>query len=115
MKRFLLLLFISLSFFVQAQELTQTIRGTIIDKQTQSPLPGTIVQLLNSDPQKITTSDENGKFRLENIPLGRWQQNFTISPNILIMIQKEFTQVNFGFYISELIYLPDYLFFVHIN
>ena len=72
------------SFFVLfyttlfSQELTQTIRGTIIDKQTQSPLPGTIVQLLNSDPAKVTTSDENGKFRLENIPLGRWQLKFSM-------------------------------------
>ncbi len=35
------------------------------------------------------------------IPLGVRQQNFTISPNMLFMVQKQFTQINFGFYINK--------------
>ncbi len=35
------------------------------------------------------------------IPIGARQQNFSISPNILFMVQKQFTQVNFGFYINK--------------
>jgi hypothetical protein len=79
MKNFCLFFFINLIvFFGNAQDLSQTIRGTIVDKQTQSPLPGAMIQLLNSDPAKVCTSDENGKFRLESVPLGRWQIKFSL-------------------------------------
>ena len=56
-----------------AQELTQTIRGTVVDKQTQSPLPGAIINILNSDPLLVTSTNELGKFRIDNVPLGRKQ------------------------------------------
>lgn len=61
-----------------AQELTQTIRGTIIDKQTQSILPGAIISIINTNPIIATTTDEDGKFRLENIPLGRKQLKISL-------------------------------------
>ena len=61
-----------------SQELTQTIRGTIIDKQTQSPLPGAVVSIINSNPLKASISDENGKFRLENVVLGRVQLKISL-------------------------------------
>ena len=73
MKRILLLisvLLVTFSLFSQNQ-LTQTIRGTVIDKNTKIPLPGANIILLNSDPIIGTSADLNGKFRLENIPLGR--------------------------------------------
>jgi hypothetical protein len=56
-----------------AQELTQTIRGTVVDKQTQSPLPGAIISILNSDPLLVTSTNELGKFRIDHVPLGRKQ------------------------------------------
>lgn len=36
-----------------------------------------------------------------NIPIGGRSSDFTISPNILFMLQKQFTQVNFGLYINK--------------
>jgi hypothetical protein len=54
-----------------AQTLTQTIRGTVTDKISQSPLPGVAIVLLNSDPLKGTTTDENGQFILNNVPVGK--------------------------------------------
>jgi hypothetical protein len=69
-------LFLLLSLFSFAQDPTQTFRGTIIDKQTQSPLPGATVVVLNSDPQIAVMTDDNGKFRLEKLPLGRSQIKF---------------------------------------
>lgn len=69
--RLILICFLLFSYTLVSQELTQTIRGTVLDKQTQSPLPGAIVSIANTDPIRATTSDENGKFRLEQIPLGR--------------------------------------------
>lgn len=49
----------------------QTIRGVVIDKQTQTPLPGANILLLDSDPPKGTVSNSRGEFRLENVPVGR--------------------------------------------
>jgi hypothetical protein len=54
-----------------AQNLTQTIKGQIIDKQSQQGLPGATVFLLNSNPQIGSTSDDNGYFKLTNVPIGR--------------------------------------------
>lgn len=78
-KKYILLVFIQvfIGMNLLAQELEQTIRGTVIDKQTQGTLPGAIVTLLHSEPQKVAMTDENGKFRLEHIPIGRWQIKVT--------------------------------------
>lgn len=35
------------------------------------------------------------------IPVGNRKNNFTISPNILFMVQRQFTQLNFGFYMNK--------------
>jgi hypothetical protein len=78
MKYFLILLSIFLINTVFSQELTQTIRGTVLDKQTQSPLPGAVISILNSEPTKATTTDENGKFRFDNVLLGRKQLKISL-------------------------------------
>ena len=78
MKYFLILLSIFLINTVFSQELTQTIRGTVLDKQTQSPLPGAVISILNSEPIKATTTDENGKFRFDNVLLGRKQLKISL-------------------------------------
>ena len=51
--------------------LTQTVRGTVIDADTKAPLPGATVIILGSDPFKGTTSDLNGAFELNQVPVGR--------------------------------------------
>jgi hypothetical protein len=61
-----------------AQDLSQTVRGTILEKQTQGPLPGAIITVVGTDPMKATTSDENGKFRIDNVPIGRWMIKVTL-------------------------------------
>jgi len=52
-------------------EITQTIRGKIIDKQSQMTLPGVNVVLLSTDPILGTASDIDGKFKIEGVPVGR--------------------------------------------
>ncbi len=52
-------------------EFTQTIRGVIVDKHSQVTLPGASIVLLDSDPLLGISSDMEGKFRFENIPVGR--------------------------------------------
>ncbi|MCK4700073.1 MAG: carboxypeptidase-like regulatory domain-containing protein, partial [Bacteroidales bacterium] len=56
---------------IYAQNITQSVRGQIIEKQTQAILPGTTVILLESNPAVATITDSNGYFLLENIPVGR--------------------------------------------
>ncbi len=49
----------------------QVIRGKVVDKLTQMPLPGANVVLLDSDPLVVTATNEEGEFRIDNVPLGR--------------------------------------------
>jgi hypothetical protein len=55
-----------------AQQLTQTIRGIILDNITQTPLPGANVILLNTDPILGATTDVDGNFRIPNVPVGTY-------------------------------------------
>lgn len=54
----------------QAQILTQTLKGTVIDKQSQTPLPGAIV-LLNDSSRKYSVCDEKGFYKISQVPIGR--------------------------------------------
>ncbi|RYD78209.1 MAG: TonB-dependent receptor [Sphingobacteriales bacterium] len=74
--RFFLLAFLLILLInnrLQAQIFTQTIRGTVVDKQSQSPLIGANVIILNTNPIKGAATDDRGKFRIENSPTGRQQ------------------------------------------
>lgn len=72
----LLFLFICVSTF--GQEITQTIRGQVVDQESRFPLIGVNVVLI-SDTTKLVggISDENGNYRLDNIPVGRHAIRFT--------------------------------------
>jgi hypothetical protein len=83
-------------FTVNAQHPTQTIRGVVVDRVSQSPMTGAVVTLLNSSPVKGTSTDIDGKFTLSNIPLGRQSIRVTyigykesIIPNITVNAGKE--------------------------
>jgi CarboxypepD_reg-like domain len=71
-KLFLTTLVIAL-FAIQAfsQNLTQTVRGTIVDVDSKLPLIGATFVILGTDPLIGTATDENGEFRLEKIRIGR--------------------------------------------
>ncbi len=56
---------------INAQTYTQTIRGKVLDADSKSTLPGATIVLLNSDTLIGSTSDGDGKFRLDKIPVGR--------------------------------------------
>lgn len=61
----------------QAQQFTQTVRGTVVDQSLQTPLPGATVVLLNSSPLKGSLAEADGSFRLSQVPVGR--QSFKVS------------------------------------
>jgi hypothetical protein len=54
-----------------AQDLKQTIRGTVVDAVSGYPVIGAYVILLNSDPKIGTVTDSNGIFELKKVPVGR--------------------------------------------
>ena len=53
------------------QKLTQTVRGTVTETDSKLPLIGATVTIPGSSPFIGTTTDINGSFRLEKIPIGR--------------------------------------------
>lgn len=59
------------SLLIAQPNLTQTIRGVVVDKESQIPLPGVNIVITNSSPQQGTISDESGKFRFNNATVGR--------------------------------------------
>lgn len=59
------------SFFVHAQTITQNIRGTIVDADSEMPLIGVTIVLDGSEPFVGTTTDLDGNFKLANVPIGR--------------------------------------------
>ncbi|MDZ7605343.1 MAG: TonB-dependent receptor [Cyclobacteriaceae bacterium] len=53
------------------QRAMQVVRGKVVDQQTQAPLPGVNIILLGSDPILGISTDLNGNFRFEQIPVGK--------------------------------------------
>lgn len=64
---FILLLFITLNATAQRN---QTIKGTVVDSESKQPLIGATVYV-QLDGMIGASTDIDGKFRLENIPVGR--------------------------------------------
>ena len=73
MKTKLTLLFIFLINFCSAANdpITQNIRGKVYDADTRQPIIGANIILLNSDPFKGNTTDLDGNFVLQDVPIGR--------------------------------------------
>jgi hypothetical protein len=54
-----------------SQEYTQTVKGTVLDKDTKAPLWGASVIVLNSSPLIGVLTDSTGKYKIKNVPVGR--------------------------------------------
>lgn len=65
----LFLIFVSLH--LKAQNQTQIIRGIVVDEDTQIPLVGATVAVINSEPAIGAITNGDGAFRLENVKIGR--------------------------------------------
>jgi hypothetical protein len=78
------------------QEITQTIKGTIIDLDSKSPIIGANVIILGSDPIKGSSTNLDGEFRIEKVALGRMSLVISsigyeqrVIPNIVVGAGKE--------------------------
>ena len=58
--------------FLSAQTITQTIRGTIVDQESKAPLIGANIILTGTDPILGSSTDLEGDFKIENVPVGRY-------------------------------------------
>jgi hypothetical protein len=73
MKQYFILFFSFLFLNAYTQTITQTIKGVVVDKQSQTPIPGAIIQVVNSNPLLGTSTNEQGEFKITNVPIGRLQ------------------------------------------
>ena len=81
---------------LHGQTLTQTVRGKIVDQESRTALPGANVIVLDSNNLLGSTTDVDGNFRIDNVPVGRISLAITfigyedkVLPNILITSGKE--------------------------
>ena len=86
---------ILLKLFIFGQSQSQTIKGTIVDQDTQEPLIGATVTVDGFDDIG-TTTEIDGSFRLEDVPVGRRKVSATYvgyqsysNDNILLNSAKE--------------------------
>lgn len=71
MKRLFTVLLMFMYASVYSNPITQTVRGVLTDKLTKTPIPGANVIILNTNPVKGVISDELGRFRIDNVDIGR--------------------------------------------
>lgn len=79
-----------------AQSPSQTIRGTIVDKQSQTQIPGANVIVLGTDPIKGSASDMEGRFKISDVAPGRYDLKISymgykeiVLPNVVVTSGKE--------------------------
>ncbi|NNC84673.1 MAG: carboxypeptidase-like regulatory domain-containing protein, partial [Bacteroidia bacterium] len=85
-----------LSHYSFCQNFKQNIKGKIINSVNEQAVEGANITLLNTSPQLGTSSDKNGNFVIENVPVGRYTilvQHVAFSnkqlSNILVISAKE--------------------------
>ncbi len=81
----------------QSQEITQNIKGQILDQDSKSPLIGATVVVVGSDPILGSITNLDGSFKVADVPIGRVTLKVTfigykdkIIPNLLINSSQEF-------------------------
>src|SRR5690554_734637 len=78
---FVLLLLLNLLFGFPnnlfSQPVTQTLKGKIFDSESNIPLIGATVVIMDTDPLKGTATDVEGNFRIDSVAVGRY--NISVS------------------------------------
>jgi len=96
MKKYLFIIFLLITQLSFAQNNKQNIRGLVIDKLSQTTLPGATVQILNITINNGTITDENGNYILADLPPERYEIKVSfigykdvIIPNVIVTSGKE--------------------------
>ncbi len=90
------LTFIFSIFFLSTMAQTQVVKGKVNDAKSNSTLIGVTVIVANTDPLIGTTTDLDGNFKIESVPIGRHELIFkylgyksTSIPNVMVTAGKE--------------------------
>jgi hypothetical protein len=86
----------AISIFASGQELTQVVRGQVVDAESQAPLAFASIAVITTDPIIGVITDDNGYFRLEEVPVGRHDLKVSfvgyenqIIPEVMVSTGKE--------------------------
>ena len=66
------IVFIAFISGIKAQEPLSGIKGIVLDQASEAPIPYAVISILDSDPLIASTSDEEGHFTIDNLPVGRY-------------------------------------------
>ncbi|MCV9386467.1 TonB-dependent receptor [Reichenbachiella ulvae] len=95
-KTLLSLILLFMATTAMAQDMTQNIRGIIIDQDSKSPIIGANVVVVGTDPIKGAVTDIDGSFKIEKVAIGRITIKITyigyedkLMPNLLLTSAKE--------------------------
>jgi hypothetical protein len=95
------LLLLTFLFFLAALPLswsqpTQTVKGTVVDRQSELPIIGAAVELLSAEPVRGEATDIDGHFAIGSVPVGRHTLRVSYLgyapvtiPNVLVTAGKE--------------------------
>src|SRR5690554_1848787 len=118
MTRYILLFLFSISVsIINAQDIAQNIKGSVIDNSSNEALPSVTIAIIDTDPAIVTTSDQNGNFIIENVPIGRYDLKISsvgyepvILPEVIVTSAKEvvlnITLTERAFALNEVVIKP---------
>jgi len=97
--KYLVLTFFAFSVctgILQARQQLQVIKGEVKDSKANYPLIGASIMIIGSDPVLGAVTDVAGKFKMINVPIGRYSLSVqyigykpTVIPNVLVSSGKE--------------------------
>jgi hypothetical protein len=94
--KILLLPLLMFSGTLFAQHTTQTVKGTVIDKQSQVPIPGANVVIIGTNPSQGSATDSEGRFSIGKVLPGRYDLQATylgykslVISNVVVTAGKE--------------------------
>ncbi len=93
--KYILILFLSIPVHLLRAQQLQTVRGTVTDYASNTPVASATVQVTNANPRVSVLTDSTGNFKLQ-LPVGRYNLEASavgyfpvLSPDILVNSAKE--------------------------
>jgi hypothetical protein len=102
MRHFSIFILFFLSAVMLSGQSTQTLKGTVVDQQSEIPIIGATIELLTAEEATGVATDIDGRFSIPQVPVGRHSirvsylgYNPVTIPNILVTAGKE-SSINVG-------------------
>jgi len=70
-KNIIILFFLSISLWNLQAQSTQNVKGTVIDKDSDFPLPGAEISVVSNGKQFGAVTDFNGEYMIKKVPVGK--------------------------------------------